>query len=201
MTLQDFINQNNNHALDYDGWYGAQCVDLVQFWSRANGKGSFSGPTALSLVAPAGWRWVANTPSGRPPEGAVVKYSYAPVGHVSIAKGGGSVASFPSFDQNWNGHHYCEQVTHDYSHVVGWWVLVNPVPTPVPPAQRTVTIKSAVNVRTQPNVSSPIAGSLRVGYCVITGEVQGGPGSVNGHASTTWYKTLNGNYFNAGATM
>lgn len=202
MALQDFINANNGRALDYDGWYGAQCVDLIQFWSRANGKGSFSGQTALSLTAPPGWTWVANTPQGVPPAGAVVKFNYAPVGHVAIARAGGNTSTFPTFEQNWNGHRYCEQLVKNYNNVIGWWVLNNPVPTPVASGgQRTVPIKASVNVRTQPNTTSPIAGALRPGYCTITGETQGGSGTVNGKTSTVWYRTLNGNWFNAAATL
>lgn len=206
MALQDFINANSGHALDYDGYYGAQCVDLVNFWARTLGSGPFSGPTALNLVAPAGWRWVANSPSGVPPEGAVVKYNFAPAGHVSIARAGGNTNSFPSFDQNWNGHHYCEPVTHDYAHVLGWWVKDNPTPNPAPVAtaypQRNVPINVAiVNVRSLPNTSAPIVGSLHQGYATITGEAQGSSGTVGSHTSSTWYRTLNGNWFNAAATQ
>ena len=29
----DFLNQFNNHSVDYDGVYGAQCFDLIQEWN------------------------------------------------------------------------------------------------------------------------------------------------------------------------
>lgn len=34
MTVRDFFNAYNGRYVDFDGSYGAQCVDLVQFYNR-----------------------------------------------------------------------------------------------------------------------------------------------------------------------
>jgi CHAP domain. len=34
MTTQDFLNQFNGRYVDFDGAFGNQCVDLVQFYNR-----------------------------------------------------------------------------------------------------------------------------------------------------------------------
>jgi hypothetical protein len=192
--FNDFRSANLGHGLDYDGVYGDQCVDLINFWARTLGTGPFSGPTALNLSAPSGWRWVANTPSGVPPEGAVVKANYAPNG-----------STIPCIEQNWNGHMYVTDGSHSYNGVLGWWICTNvpSTPTPIvnPSGNKTVPINvSIVNVRTAPNTAAPIAGSLHKGYCVVTGEVQGSNGTVGTHTSNMWYITLNGHFFNAAAT-
>jgi hypothetical protein len=194
-------------GLDYDGYYGNQCVDLVNFLARYLGTGPFSGPTALNLVAPAGWHWVANTPAGVPPEGAVVKANYAPAGHVFIALAGATTNNIPCIEQNWNGIMRVTQGNHDYSHVLGWWVRDGAPPAPVPVAagpagQRSVPINvPIVNVRTAPSVSAPIVGSLHQGYCIIQGTVPGDSGTVGSHTSSEWGITLNGHFFNMAATQ
>lgn len=34
MTLEKFVKQNEGKKVDYDGYYGAQCVDLVRLYIR-----------------------------------------------------------------------------------------------------------------------------------------------------------------------
>lgn len=47
--LNDFINKWNNTPADFDNAYGAQCVDLVQFWRKAQGGPTFVGDFAYQM--------------------------------------------------------------------------------------------------------------------------------------------------------
>lgn len=49
MTLEEFVNKYNGVKVDFDGVYGAQCVDLVrQYWKEKEGIKEHTGPCATS---------------------------------------------------------------------------------------------------------------------------------------------------------
>ena len=39
--VEDFFEKYNNKYVDYDGFYGTQCVDLVQYYNKEVVGGSF----------------------------------------------------------------------------------------------------------------------------------------------------------------
>jgi hypothetical protein len=132
MTIQDFINQHNGQWLDFDGVYGAQCVDLVQFWSKALGGPVFSGNAKDIAGQTRGfYTWVPNSPSGVPPMGAIVVwdggFNNGP-GHVGIRCGNANTSNFDAFVQNDPGGPNggpAHIKNYSYYHVAGW--LVPPV--------------------------------------------------------------------------
>lgn len=162
--LQDFINAHNGQFLDFDGAYGAQCVDLVQFWSQKLGGPRLSG-NAVDLQGQTHggfFRWIANTPDGVPRAGDIMVWGeYAPFGisqygHTSIFVSG-DVNQFTSFDQNWPTGHACAEVHHaNYGGVLGWLqpVCLDPAPAaPQPaPAPEPVVDPAPVVVPTEPPV-------------------------------------------------
>lgn len=139
--LQDFINANNGSYLDFDGAYGAQCVDLVQFWSQKLGGPRLSG-NAVDLQGQTHdgfFRWVDNTPDGVPRAGDIMVWGeYAPYGISQYGHTGvfvsGDVNQFTSFDQNWPTGAACHEVHHaNYGGVLGWLQPVVLDPAPVAP--------------------------------------------------------------------
>jgi hypothetical protein len=84
MTYDSFLSAYNNRYWDFDGYYGAQCMDLIQFYARELGLARFSGNAAdVANQYPAGWVHVSV-----PQRGDVVFYArnaangYA--GHIAI---------------------------------------------------------------------------------------------------------------------
>ena len=49
MTLEEFVNKYNGKPVDYDGVYGAQCVDLArQYWKEKEGIKEHTGSCATT---------------------------------------------------------------------------------------------------------------------------------------------------------
>lgn len=214
--LQSFVSQYNGRAVDFDGAYGAQCVDLIQFYNRdVVGGGRFSG-NAKDIFGQDGdkYDWVRNTPAGVPPAGAIVVYG-PPVGggygDVCIALAGGNSSSFPGFGQNYPYGTGAHVTSRNYLGCIGWGVpkaQVGPAPAPsngVVTVFRNVTITvPALNVRTEPNSSSPQAknptipdGMLHQGQTIsVTGWEHG----ENVGGNDVWLRTVNNNWVWAGGT-
>src|SRR6266702_234069 len=124
MTLQEFFDKNNGQPLDFDGYYGDQCVDEVQFYNR-------DVINALALIGNAIDIWttypkdfyeqIANTPDNFTNPGDIIIWGtdIGKFGHIAVVKSA-DANSFTSLDQNWNGHQYCEFVIHNYTSVLGW---------------------------------------------------------------------------------
>ena len=49
MTLEEFVNKYNGKPVDFDGVYGAQCVDLArQYWKEKEGIKEHTGSCATT---------------------------------------------------------------------------------------------------------------------------------------------------------
>lgn len=129
LQLQDFINLNNNKFLDFDGAYGAQCVDLVQFWAQNLGLPKFHGNAIdLALQGSPNCPFISNT-ANNPSPGDIMIWGAAPSdpylqtgpnGHTAIYVSG-DTNSFNSFDQNFPTGSTCHIYHHhNYNAVVGW---------------------------------------------------------------------------------
>lgn len=125
MNILDFFNKYDGVGCDYDGYYGDQCVDLVQFYNRD----LLSAPV-LTGNAKDIWNTypqsfydqISNTPDNSPQLGDVVIWNGnvgGGNGHISIAVAGNSNA-FSSFDQNWPLNAFCHFQDHTYDNVIGW---------------------------------------------------------------------------------
>lgn len=67
---------------------------------------------------------IPNTPTGVPQKGDIILFGteVGQYGHVAIVISA-DVNTVTTFDQNWNGHQYCEKITHKYGGaqgVLGW---------------------------------------------------------------------------------
>jgi len=132
MRLDDFINKWDGRGIDYDNYYGDQCMDLMhQYISEVLGL-----PDGRILQAPAAkdvylnfdnifgreyFEKVPNTPEGVPQPGDIVLWGtgLGPYGHVAIFIDG-NASTFNSFDQNFPIGSKCHIQSHTYKGVLGW---------------------------------------------------------------------------------
>lgn len=138
MNTAQFVAKYNGKGINFDGYFGNQCMDLAnQFVQEVWGKSGWDIARGFayqvwtefnSLPVSKYATRVPNTPTGVPPAGALIVWStgVGPAGHIAVTTGVGNTNTFQSFDQNWNGHQYCELVTHNYNHVYGW-IILNPI--------------------------------------------------------------------------
>lgn len=142
----------NPKSIDWDGKFGAQCVDEVAQYcvengkpvAYANAKDWANNPALLGA-----FDWIANNPSDFnqvPKKGDIIIWSgYLPgsgdaqhptstgqgFGHISIFDHVVSAGIFSSLDQNWGGM-YVHFVTHNWNYILGW--LSPKASAPAPPS-------------------------------------------------------------------
>ena len=98
-----WVNSKMGQSLDYDGYYGAQCVDLIKYYYKYLGvspvKGNGCDYTTNSL--PSGWSRVKG---GTPQKGDILVYSASSsnsAGHVAIYE-----SDYVTYHQNYNSKKY-----------------------------------------------------------------------------------------------
>lgn len=106
-------------ALDYDGAYGAQCVDLIYYYYVYLGQSSKGGSAYAYMTnsLPSGWKRIKINSSSAMKAGdiAVWKQNYGEwtgsYGHVSIVESDVSTSSskFTTIQQNYNNQQYVTQ--------------------------------------------------------------------------------------------
>lgn len=124
-NTQLFFNEWNGKPVDYDGYFGFQCMDLANKYVTE----------CLALPRlPLGNAWtqwknyqsqyytrIPNTPSFVPQKGDIIIWKkvflYLPDGHIAIFDQG-NVNNFVSFDQNWSSKH-CQYEHHNYRFIQG----------------------------------------------------------------------------------
>jgi hypothetical protein len=126
MTAEKWINAVVGKYVDYDGVYGAQCVDLIKKYFvevigipaiRNNAKDYWTNyPTAH-------FTRITNTPSFLPKRGDIMIWGTAvgQYGHIAIIDTA-NLNTFVSLDQNWpfsNGTTPAKRITHNYNGVLG----------------------------------------------------------------------------------
>ena len=127
MTLSDFINARIGKQVDFDGQYGYQCVDLVEFYNHDVVGAPALGGNAVDLARnpqPNFYSYNANTPFYIPPAGAIAIWNTNlgdGYGHCAIVLNA-SLMSFVSLDQNWPKGAPVSKVTHNYQNVIGFLV-------------------------------------------------------------------------------
>ena len=130
MTYNEFVSAYNGKATDYDGAYGAQCVDLIKMYlnkvfgikpgSWGNAKYYWLNFEKHSELVK-NFTKIKNTASFVPQAGDIMVWNGnvgGGCGHVAICTGEGNTSEFYSYDQNWNGKEM-HKVKHDYDDVYG----------------------------------------------------------------------------------
>ena len=113
--------------LDYDGAYGAQCVDLIAYYYKYLGQSKYvkgNGCDYVSNALPDGWIRIKNTADFVPEPGDIAVWGteLSAYGHVAIILSA-DVHSFVSMDQNWPRGSACKRVTHNYNK---FWGVIRP---------------------------------------------------------------------------
>lgn len=125
MTLQEFFNQYDGKSVDYDSYYGPQCVDLVQFYNRdVIGAPRLTGNAAdiWSSFPHDFYDAIPNGPDNFPSPGDIVIWNTkvgGGAGHIAICRDA-TKDNFTSFDQNWPTGSPSHFQPHTYTNVFGW---------------------------------------------------------------------------------
>ena len=132
MKFNEFVNTYYGKAIDYDGGYGVQCVDLIKlyadkvfnlkFGAFGNAHAYYDNYTKIPMLYENFTR-IANTPDFVPQKGDIVVWNTKRSngnGHIAIATGVGDTKSFHSYDTNWDGKGGAmKDILHDYTNVSG----------------------------------------------------------------------------------
>lgn len=114
--------------VDVDGYYGAQCTDLVNdYLKEVWGKPRLSGNAVdFARQGVSGFVWEANSAINHPPVGSIVVWGgpdpiagTSAAGHTAVAVCSSSMVLL-SFDQNWPTGHAPALTLHEYRAVLGW---------------------------------------------------------------------------------
>ncbi len=150
MSYDEFKIKYNGHGIDFDGFYGFQCMDLTEQYNRevvgANKIGG-NAKDAVTNYDHTKYDYVVNTPTGVPLKGDIVIWGAMPgnaYGHIAVFDSG-NVNSFVSFDQNWPVGSVCHLQSHSYSYVLGW---LHPKIQLSPDEQKLIKIRSILDSST-----------------------------------------------------
>lgn len=121
-----WVRSQLGKSLDYDGVYGAQCVDLIKYYYDYLGCASYArgnGADYASNALPSGW---ARYKGAQPQPGDILVYSGTsdnPNGHVAIYE-----ADNITYHQNFNGCAYVVRFNYHYKNDVysPYWGVIRP---------------------------------------------------------------------------
>jgi len=142
LTPDQFFGKYDQKGIDFDGYYGFQCMDLY----RQFVKEVLDLPQSPSVVgAVSVWTTylseyftrIDNTTKAIPVKGDIMIWStgVGQYGHIAICKDAQQL-EFTSFDQNWPVGSLCHFQKHNYKNVLGW-LRVKP-PTPAEPEPKPI---------------------------------------------------------------
>ena len=177
----DWALAHIGQRIDTDGYYGAQCKDFVNAFTKQNFDITFPG-NAVDLIydsLPAGWQRIKNTPEFIPLPGDIAlwnSWSGNDYGHTAIIVSA-NINTFDSVDQNWvsfsatNGSP-AARVTHNYTSNNFWGVLrppyndsnngnATPTPSVTAPALNNPSSNATIQVNTYTNFSWTNTGASR----------------------------------------
>lgn len=125
MNYEGFKQKYNGIQIDYDGYYGFQCMDLAnQYNKEVVGAPRLSGDAkdVWNTYPKSNYDRISNTPTGVPVKGDMLIWGPMPgnpYGHIAVFDNG-NVNTFQSFDQNWPVNSYCHLQGHSYDYLLGW---------------------------------------------------------------------------------
>lgn len=129
---KDFFNRWMNRKVDYDGYFGAQCVDLYrvycQFLEIPQSPPVRGAANIWDTYLQDKFDRIPNTLTAIPQEGDIVIWSSKlnGYGHVAICQSG-NYWNLTCFGQNWPVGSACHFQKTGYRYVLGW-LRLKPVP-------------------------------------------------------------------------
>jgi hypothetical protein len=152
MTPDEFFAKYDGKGVDFDGYYGFQCMDLY----RQFVKEVLEFPQSPSVNGAVNvWDTylkdkfdkIENSPTNCPIKGDIVIWSQGvgQYGHIAICKDGDS-NKFTSFDQNWPVGSLCHFQPHNYTNVLGWLRAKGPVSGPIEPCYNCIELNKKIEL-------------------------------------------------------
>jgi len=167
ITPDTFFAEWDGKGIDFDGYYGFQCVDLFHQYDKECVGGRVIAGNAVDLFNNYDhdhYYQILNSPTNCPIKGDVVIWGQGlgPYGHIAVAKDG-DANSFTSFDQNFPLGSLCHFQPHNYKNVLGWLrpgkepvAQPEPIPAPVPPVVVPPTPDPVPTPPTPPTTPEPV---------------------------------------------
>lgn len=163
MNLQDFIKKHNWRAIDYDGVWGAQCVDLVRQYIKEvlntvqpPAVGDKGAAHLWDNYLPQHYDRFVNTLWAIPQPGDIVIWNRnagGGHGHVAIIESA-NLMSFRAFSQNDPMGSYSHLKTYYYKNVIGWLRVKKTAPPPPPPMTDDIRINNIRTVINDPGTAT-----------------------------------------------
>lgn len=126
MNVKDILTKWNGKYVDWDGFYGYQCVDWYRQYCHELGQvqspGVAGAKDTWNSFNKSDFTKINNGSTNYPQRGDVViwkEYPGNPYGHVGVADTA-DANSFVSYDQNWPVGSPVHPQPHNYDHVLGW---------------------------------------------------------------------------------
>lgn len=140
MTIEHFIEKYNKTKIDFDDFYGGQCVDLFRQYcyevlnipqayptisdpGKGRGACDFWLGFDSSQQLKDNFTQIKNDADFKPIRGDVMIWNRRAGGghgHIAVCTGNDTdLTKFESFDQNWSKLSFCELVSHSYTNVYG----------------------------------------------------------------------------------
>ena len=127
ITFAQFIDKWLGKKIDFDGYYGGQCVDLYrQYVKEVLGFPQSPGVGGAAEIwhsaDPKYYDFIENTALAVPEYGDIVVWSRkvgGGFGHVAIFIEG-DIMNFTSLDQNWPRLDKVTKTKHNYLNIIGW---------------------------------------------------------------------------------
>ena len=141
ISPDQFFGKYDSKGIDFDLYYGFQCMDLYrQFVKECLGfpqSPPVNGAKDVwTTYLTEYFERILNTIDAIPQKGDIIIWGVGvgPYGHIAVCKDG-TQQEFTSFDQNWPVGSLCHFQKHNYNNVLGW-LRVKTVEdtTPPPPA-------------------------------------------------------------------
>lgn len=168
MNYDNFLANWLGKAIDWDGLWGAQCVDEIAQYCADNGKPIAYANAKDWANHPAlrdAFTWTDNNPNDYyqfPNRGDIIVWGgdlpgSGGYGHIAIFDMIVRPGVFQSLDQNWGGQYVHFVPNHNWSYVLGWWTpKAPPAPAvePTPPAPE-VVVYPAPDSHPNPEPANP----------------------------------------------
>ncbi len=133
MNFQDFINQTKGKAIDVDGRYGSQCVDLFNYFNKLYNNGvyinckpsGYARSLAENKANNGILKYYKETAVNNMITGTVVVYgkcSFAPDGHVCFFIKDNGNGTYQALQQNTNDRQYVTIDNNPYDGIIGAFI-------------------------------------------------------------------------------
>ena len=126
LTPDQFFGKYDGKGIDYDNYYGFQCMDLYRQFVKEvcvcpQSPGVGGAVDVWTTYLKDHFTRIENTPTNVPSTGDIIIWGkgVGQYGHIAICADA-NVNAFISVDQNWPVGSITHFQTHNYKHVLGW---------------------------------------------------------------------------------